>query len=240
MPLHSTIIGTLSGDPTEVKTGTRWKVNTHGAIITVFTVDNAFDARDNFSSGDRVRAEGRLSWNQWQDKCDLVINGAVDLSEKADELTLKADGSFNHDLDVEKDDDGSFIRVKLECPARKKNAATGDWEDALDIVLIRAEGECVKKLQELHEDGVTNFSFTGYLDKEPEYIEDSDDPGFYMEAETVDVGATRSESNFWNEGGAKSRGLKNRKTVTPKASPKKRGGSGGSSTSSDPDDPMPF
>lgn len=231
MALTATVIGTLAENPAGNENYTRWKVNVLGKKVTCFSSENASDKRQEFSSGDRVRVEGRPSWNEYQGEYSLTINGGVDLSDKADSLKLKADGTYEHELKIQKDEGGNYVHIKLESPTRKKDAQ-GEWFDDHVNVLTMALHPCVEKLKQFEADGITEIWFLGDLDTDPAWSEGSDDPGFYIEATEVGVSETRTESNFW---GSKPKGLANRKAPAPVKKPAKKGNGG-----KDLNDEVPF
>lgn len=239
MSIHATAIGTIA-EQVQGTDKSRWKIRVHETIVTGFSKDDPVQARRSYTVGDRIRLEGTPNWNEFNNEHSLTIgNAAVDLTDQEDdELKGRVEGSFDHELKIEHDDDGKFVNVKLVCPVRKPVKANGrtEWIDADDIVLVRAEGSCVDRLLKLQGDDVQDFAFSGYLSENAEYTEGSDDPGYYMEAEVVEEANQRTEKAFW---GAPSRWLKNRKTKrAPARKLTKKGG--GEGDDKDFDDQMPF
>ncbi len=232
MTLTAEIIGTLVGDPFATRTGTGFRVSVFGGQVACFNKENAVEKQREFSAGDRVRVEGRISWGKYDGQDALTIgNCAIDLSDEPDKTKLKADGAFDSDLETNEDGD---IPVRLESPTRAPDKS-GEWVDTITMVTVLALGPCGKKLIDLEQEGNTNVCFTGDFALEPEFFPGVDEPGFYMEAyEVIPVAARGAETDFRT---ARSRGLAKRKS--PAVKPQKKKSSGGAGKK-DPDDELPF
>jgi hypothetical protein len=242
MALTAHIIGTLADNVTGSDKYTMWKVRVHGKTITCFSREDANEKRREFDSGDRIRVEGRFDWNRNPntDEWTLQLNNvAVDLSEQTeDELRAVVDGTFNHKIKVQKDEGGNFAHVKLETVLKRKDSKDGEWYEDDVIILTHALHPCIDQLLALEKSGTTAVRFKGFLSEEPEFVEGSDIPGFYLEADEVGISEERTESDFWT---SKPRGLANRKSPDPVAKkPKPKSGGGGGGSGKDPSDDLPF
>jgi hypothetical protein len=230
-----TVIGVLTKDPTGTLDYTLFKLRPFGKEeVTIFTKESSVTSRASYREGARIRCEGRPSWNPFDDSHTLTINGGVDLSDLEDQLTIKVDGSIDHELEIEKDDadegGGRYIPVEIRAPARGKDDQ-GNWGNVIVYVRAMVIGDAVDQLIDLEQKATPSYCFTGNLTAEPDYVRDQ--PAYYAEITSIEVskkgGGESSEDAFWN---AKPRGLANRKSMPVKsrkdngghADPKKRGG----------------
>lgn len=222
MSINVTVIGVLNKDPSGKETHTMWKVKVFGSEVTLFSQESAAISRMNYSAGDRIRAEGRGGWNEFNEEYTLTVSGcAIDGSDAEEELKLKVDGTIPHELKVEFDDEdeggGKYIPIEIEAPYRGKDA-NGDWGDLIAHVQAMVLGKAVEKLLKLDKEGITHLCFTGDLDTTPRYI--SGEPAYYMEVNDV-APSTKGGGNSDAHWKSKPIGLAKRKGAQVKAQPPK-------------------